>query len=166
MVSTLLQHKFAAFTKGAGMDPISVIGLTGTLIGISKSIADSLQYLVNLQSKFRSASLVVSLLIGQLTTLKAALNQITEWVSDHLVNVPRHEQLVADLQVSLESCHVLIIVLEERIENLEQESGIAGGLTAKGKIGFLLEEGGLNDFNNHLNNQVNALNLLLTALHW
>ena len=79
--------------------------------------------------------------------------------------MPRHEQLVADLQVSLESCHVLIIVLEERIENLEQ-GGIAGDLTAKGKIGFLLEEGGLNEFNNHLNNQVNALNLLLTALHW
>jgi len=146
------------------MDPVTAIGLAGTLVGITDIVARSLISLVTLQSKYRCSSLVVSLLIGQLTTLRAALYQITEFERS-LVGIPMHEQLVADLQISLESCHVLIIVLEERIKKLGK--GLDGGsLTAKGKIEFIFEEGGLSDFTNHLNNQVNALNLLLTALHW
>jgi chaperonin cofactor prefoldin len=147
------------------MDPVSAVGLAGALVGIGDVITRSIRSLIDLQSKYRSSSLVVSLLIGQLTTLKAALNQITEWVGNSLVSVPQHEQLVADLQASLGSCHVLIFVLEERIEKLEQEQDHGDDLTVKGKIGFLLEESSLNEFTNHLNNQVNALNLLLTALN-
>lgn len=148
------------------MDPISAVGLAGALVGIGDVLPRSIRSLISLQSRYRSSSLVVNLLIGQLTTLKAALNQITELVTGSLANTTLLQQLVADLQVSLESCHVLIFVLEERIEGLEQTDSDGVNLTAKGKIGFLLEESGLNEFNNHLNNQVNALNLLLTALNW
>jgi len=147
------------------MDPVSIIGLAGSLVGITDVVARSLKSLINLQSKYRSSNLVVSLIIGQLTTINAALNQITEWVTGSLATIPLHGQLVADLQVSLESCYVLILVIEERIEALEQEQD-SGNLTLKGKVGFLLEEGGLNEFTNLLNNQINALNLLITALHW
>ena len=146
------------------MDPISVIGLAGSLVGIGDVIAKSLCRLINLQSRYRSASLVVSLLIGQLTTLKAALNQITEFVTSSLTSVPRHEQLVADFEISLESCRLLCVVLEERIDLLECNN--SGSLNVKGKVGFLWEESELNDFTNHLNHQVNSLNLLLAALHW
>lgn len=148
------------------MDPVSAVGLAGALVGIGDVLTRSIRSLISLQSKYRSSSLVVSLLIGQLTTLKAALNQITELVTGTLINIPLHQQLVADLQVSLESCHVLIFVLQDRIGGLEQEHSNGISLTAKGKIGFLLEESGLNEFNNHLNHQVNAMTLLLTALNW
>jgi hypothetical protein len=148
------------------MDPLSIVGLTGTLVKISSVIAHSLLCLINLQSKYRSSSLILTLLIGQLTTLKAALNQITEWVSTSLVNIPVHEQLVADIQVALESCQVLILVLEERIEGLELEHNKGRDLNMKGKVGFLLMEDSLTEFNGLLNNQVNALNLLLTAFQW
>ncbi len=79
-----------------------------------------------------------------------------------------HEQLTGDLQVSLESCHVLIYVLEERIQGLEREDDQSdgNGLSTKGKAKVLLEESTLNEFNNYLSSQVNALNLLLTALNW
>lgn len=148
------------------MDPVSALGLAGALIGIGDVITRSLGSLISLQSKYRSSSLVVTVIIGQLTTLKAALNQITEWATNSLVSALMHEQLVADLQVSLESCHVLIFLLEERIERLQQGVDDDGSWTIKGKIGFLLEGTGLNKFTNHLNNQVNVLNLLLTALNW
>jgi hypothetical protein len=150
------------------MDPVSAIGLAGALVGIGDVLTRSIRSLVGLQSKYRSSSLVVSLLIGQLTTLKAALNQITEFVTGSLINVSLHEQLVGDLQVSLESCHVLIYVLEERIQGLEREDDESdgSGLSTKGKAKFLLEESTLNEFNNYLSSQVNALNLLLTALNW
>lgn len=148
------------------MDPISALGLAGTLLKISGGVVSALQNLVKLQSKYRSSSLVVSLLIGQLTTLKAALNQITEWAGGSLVGIDLHEQFVTDVQVSLESCHILILVLEQKIEKLGQEQDDGRGLSIKGKVGFLFGEEGLNEFTNHLNNQVNALNLLLTAFHW
>lgn len=144
---------------------MSAIGLVGSLVGISDIIAKSLRRLIDLQSRYRSASLVVSLLIGQLTTLKAAVNQITEWVGSSLLNKPKNEQVVADLKTSSESCKLLILVLEERISQLERDD-ISGNLNVKGKIGFLWEESDLKEFSNHLNNQANALNLLLTALHW
>jgi hypothetical protein len=147
------------------MDPASILGLTGAVIKISDVIARSLLSLIKLQSKCRTASLVITLLIGQLTTLKAAINQITEWISNSLINIPVHEQLVSDLQVSLESCQVLILVLEERIKGLEKEQNEEGEINLKGKLGFLMEEGGLQEFTNHLNNQANALNLL-TAFQW
>lgn len=147
-----------------GMDPISAIGLAGSLVGISDVIARSLRRLIELQSRYRSASLTVSLLIGQITTIKAALDQITQWVTSSLVSIPKHEQLVADLGVSLESCKLLVTVLEERISQLECDQG--ANLNVKGKIGFLWEESDLNIYTNHLNNQIHALNLFLTALHW
>lgn len=71
-----------------------------------------------------------------------------------------------DLETSLESCHVLIFVLQERIEGLTQRQHEGSGLTLKGKVEFLFAESDLNEFTNYLNSQVNALNLLLTALNW
>jgi hypothetical protein len=146
------------------MDPVSAIGLVGSLVGISDVIAKSLKRLKELQSRYRNASLTVGLLIGQITTIKAALDQITQWVTSSLVNIPRHEQLVADLEISLESCKLLVTVLEERISQLECDDNT--NLNVKNKIGFLWEESEFNIYTNHLNNQVNALNLFLTALHW
>jgi hypothetical protein len=146
------------------MDPVSAISLAASLVSIGDVLARSLRCLIDLQSRYRSASLIVNLLIGQLTTLKAAVNQITDWVTSSLFNSPTHEQVVADLETSLESCKLLILVLEERISQLERDG--RGSLSVKGKIGFLWDESDLKEFSNHLSNQANALNLLLTALHW
>lgn len=146
------------------MDPLSIVGLAGSLVGISQVIGKSLQGLVNLQSKYRTASLTVSLLIGQLTTLKAALNQISEWSQSVFFDAPQQELVLADLGVSLRSCGMLVGLLEDKIEQLDRSN--ADTLSVKGQIGFLWEEKGLGELTTHLNNQINALNLLLTALHW
>ncbi|KAF4630257.1 hypothetical protein G7Y89_g7892 [Cudoniella acicularis] len=145
------------------MDPVSVIGLVSSLVSICDVIRGSLSRLRTLQSNFKSSSLDVSLLIGQLNTLKAALDQTIEWVSSSLVNVPHHQQLVTDLNISLESCQILVSILEDRIVKLEWD--IKGNLDFKAKLTFAWEKSGLNDFMTHLNNQSSALNLLLTALN-
>jgi len=146
------------------MDPVSVLGLISSLITIADVIKGSLTRLRSLQSNYQNSSLAISLLIGQLNTLKAALDQITEWVSSSLVNITKHQQLVLDLDTSVESCKVLLMFLDQRIGQLTWSDEDA--LDVKGKIVFLWEKLGLNDFTNHLNNQTNALNLLLTALNW
>jgi len=146
------------------MDPISVFGLVSSLITIADVIKESLIRLRILQLNYKNASLVVSLLIGQLNTLKAALDQITGWVSKSLINIPKHQQLVNDLDISVESCKVLVLFLDERIAQLTWND--EDTLDVKGKIVFLWEQLGLDEFTTHLNNQTNALNLLLTALNW
>lgn len=146
------------------MDPASIIALAGSAISIVDVIGRSLSFLLELQTKSRNANLTVSLLIGQLSTLKAALNQISEWITTSLVGVPRHEQLIADLDVSLEACKVLVLLLDDRIFHLK--SSLTSQVAAVAKAHFLWEEKGMNDYLNLLNNQINALNLLLTALQW
>ncbi|KAL9117504.1 MAG: hypothetical protein Q9187_005958 [Circinaria calcarea] len=146
------------------MDPASIIALAASVISIIDVIGKSLSFLLDLQTKYRKASLTVSLLIGQLSTVKAALNQISQWITTSLVGVPQHQQLVADLDVSLEACKVLVLVLDDRI--FRHESSLTSQVKAAAKARFLWEEKDMNDYLNLLNNQINALNLLLTALQW
>lgn len=146
------------------MDPVSAIGLAGSVVGIVDVLAKSVNFLLNLQTKYKQADLTVSLLIGQLSTLKAALNQISEWITSRLDSIPQHEQLVSDLTISIQSCEFLVSALDDRINSFERNA--AHTLNALGKAQLLWEESGTTAYINLLNNQINALTLLLTALQW
>lgn len=146
------------------MDPVSAVGLVGSVLGIIDIVTRSIQTLQTLQTKYKGADLTVSLLIGQLSTLKAALFQISEWINASLVNAPQHRQLVADLTVSLQCCEVLMRVLSARSSELQRTD--SGSLSAMAKGKFVWEETDRRDFLDHLNHQTNALNLLLTAFQW
>ena len=146
------------------MDPISAVGLTASLLKTVDAIAKSISSLVDLQSSYKRADLTVSLLIGHLATLKAALRQICEWRTVSLVAVPHHEQLLSDLNVSIEGCMVLLSILDDRIGLCQQYEN--KGLKIRGKARLLWGEHDTNQYLTHLNNQIIALNLLLTALQW
>jgi len=146
------------------MDPVSALGLVSSLIAITQVAAGSLIRVKRLQSKYKSSSLVLSLLFGQLNTLKAALTQITEWITSTLLDISEQQQLMSDLEISLESCKILIAVLEERVAHLELND--QGVLNFRGKTSYLRGELELNEFGAYLNNQIGALNLFLTALNW
>lgn len=149
------------------MDPLSfvtVVGVTGAIVGIIDVITRSVRYLCDLQAKLKGTDLTISLLIGQLSTLKAALNQISEWINTSLVTVQKHQRLVLDLQVSLDSCRVVIQLLGDRIRQFEHNNGDT--LCIQGRILYLWGQTGITEYLNHLNNQTSALNLLLTALQW
>ncbi|KAA6415288.1 MAG: guanine nucleotide-binding subunit alpha [Lasallia pustulata] len=143
------------------MDPVSAIGLAGSALGIIDIVTRSVQTLQNLQKIYKDADLTVSLLIGQLSTLKAALCQISEWINTTLVNAPQHHQLVADLTISLDCCERLIRVLNARLHELKRTD--SGALSTMGKGLFAWGEKDRREFLNHLNHQTNALNLLLTT---
>jgi hypothetical protein len=49
------------------MDPISIIGLVGALVGIGDVIGKSCKRLVQLQERYRTSDLAINLLVGQLT---------------------------------------------------------------------------------------------------
>ena len=62
--------------------------------------------------------------------------------------------------MALESCKILITVLDERISHL----GDISSLTSRAL--FLWEEQGMNNYSTLLSNQVSGLHLLLTASQW
>ncbi|MCJ1377204.1 guanine nucleotide-binding protein subunit alpha [Xylographa soralifera] len=147
------------------MDPVSIIGLAQSVLSIVGVIAKNVNALSTLQAKYRNADLSVFLLIGQLSTLKAALGQISEWIKiEDLTAQSEHLQLVEDLKLALNGCQVLISILDDRVDQLANKEG-SDSLKVQGKIVFLWEEQELNVYVTHLNNQVNALTLLLSAIH-
>ena len=146
------------------MDPVSAIGLVGAIIGVVDVISRNISSLIDLQSRYKSADLKVGLLIGQLSTLKAALKHIIELVNTSLVAIPQHQQLVHDLKTSLDCCEVVVLLLDERLCYLRRSED--SGLSALSKAQFVWDEKSMTDYLNLLNNQINALNLLLTAIQW
>ncbi len=146
------------------MDPVSVLGVAGSIVTLAGVISKSLQSLLDLQTKYKKANLTVSLLIGQLSTLKAALNQISAWIDTSLVDAPQHQQLVADLTTSLDGCELLILLLDDRLNHLKRSSTVS--LNTLGRAQLLRGESDMHEYLNQLNNQISALNLLLTALQW
>ncbi|TGO22441.1 hypothetical protein BPAE_0168g00120 [Botrytis paeoniae] len=146
------------------MDPVSVIGLTGSLLSIGKIITKSIRSLTTLQSKYKDASLMVSLLIGQLTTIRAALSEVSDWITTSLRGIVEHEQLVDDLKVSLGSILMLISILDDRISQLDRND--LGDLNLRGKIKFLWDENEMGELDSYLNSQINALTLLLSSIQW
>ena len=147
------------------MDPLSIVSLTASVSSIVGIITKTVNALSTLQAKYRNADLSVFLLIGQLSTLKAALGQISEWMRiEGCTAQSEHLQLFKDLMEALNGCQTLISILDDRIDQLAHKEG-SDSLDVKGKVLFLWEEQELNMYVTYLNNQVNALSLLLSAIH-
>lgn len=151
------------------MEPVSVIGLTASLFGCVNYITSSINSLLNLQIKYRQANFTVQLFLGHLSTLRAALKEVDKWISVSLNGFLQHEQLVSDLTTSIEGCQVLLSILSDRIASLDRNGMDQDGfesLSIRGKTRLLWAEAESNQYLSHLNNQISALNLLLTAFQW
>lgn len=145
------------------MDPISAISFVSAIAGIVDLIAKGVVSLSDLQSRYRTVDIKVSLLIGQLSTLKAALVQIGLLVED-VSHAPRDVQLVSALSTSLASLETIISALDNRLSQLRRNS--ENGLSGWGKVNFVWDEQTMRDYLSLLDHQVNALGLLLSALQW
>lgn len=145
------------------MDPVSAIGFVSAIAGIVDLIAKGVISLSDFQSRYRIVDLKISLLIGQLSTLKAALTQVGHLVQD-VAHVPRDRQLVSDLSVSLASLETIIGALDSRLSHLQRNA--EDGLSSWGRVSFVWDEQTMRDYLSLLDHQVNALGLLLTALQW
>ena len=146
------------------MDPVSIIGVVGSIVSVIDVVTRNLIYLRRLQQQWTMADMTITLLIGHLATLKAALNQISEWIGTSLSSMPQHHQLVMDLTMSLESCKLLVLFMNSHIDRLELSDDDT--LKLRSRVRVVLEDQSVKDCVNHLNTQANALNLLLTAFNW
>ena len=145
------------------MDPASAIGVASAALSIINIIAKSVASLSDLQLRYTSADLKVGLLIGQLSTVKAALNQIAILLRSD-VGALREPELLDDFSTSLGCVEAVVVILDERTSLVQRNA--ANALTSRSKVNFMWDEKTMNDYLNLLNNQVHALGLLLTALQW
>jgi len=149
------------------MDPISIIGLAGSIVSIVDVVTKSLKALNELRLRWLEADLTLMLLITQLGTLKAALGQIAEWINSCLAADPhQHYQLIIDLESALSCCKTLITLVDRHISKLEWNDHIDQPISFERRVRVALKDGAIKDCLNHLGNQTNALNLLLTAFNW
>lgn len=146
------------------MDPVSPTSLAESIVGIVDMITRSINSLHELHERWKEADLTVALLIAQLTILKVALNQIGKWIASNLADVSQFHRVVMDLESSLSSCRVLMRSVDHRISRLDWNE--ANALNYESRVRMILEDQSTKDYVNHLNNQTNALNLLLTAFSW
>ena len=146
------------------MEPLSVIGAASSIISIVDIATRCISSLRSLQQQWKGADITVSLLVGQLTTLKTALDQIYEWMTTILDGESQHHQLVMDLDASLKSCKLLVSFIDGHITSLKRDNTNRLIFTSKAKT--MWKDSGIQGCANHLHHQTTALNLLLTAVNW
>ena len=143
---------------------MEAIGLAGSIIGAIDVVVRTISALHRLQDRWRTADLTVTQIIGQLTSLKAALDLISNWISSKCEGLPQHQQLVKDLDVSITCCKTLVSFMDEYISCLEWDA--SNDLTFQSKVKTLLQDSRIKECQNFLTNQGIALNLLLTVMNW
>jgi len=99
-------------------------------------VSRGISTLVNLQSRYKSVGLKVKLLIGQLSTLKAALNQINDLIE--ACGILQNQQLVTDLAISMDCCEAVISVLDSRLYEFQKRQSVDLNLWSKTQ--FLWDE--------------------------
>ena len=143
---------------------MEVVGTTGAIIGIVDVITRSMLVLRALRDKYKTATLTISNFITQLTSLKAALSKISEWIASELVDAPQHHQLIIDLEEAIVCCRILVQSVDEEIEQLEKDD--EGSLDVHSRIQVMLKTQKFEDFQTFIQRQISALGLLLTACNW
>ncbi|KAG4029133.1 hypothetical protein MFRU_017g00700 [Monilinia fructicola] len=144
------------------MDPVSALALSKSVTTILGFLGKLIKELIALQTNYRRATARVRSFIGQLSTIKLALIKVSNWINTDL-QASADEELVSGLKISLDSFQPIICLLNQLVTDLNRNS--RDELTFKGKAKYLWNSDGIDTLQKSLDMQVNALNLLLTALN-
>lgn len=149
------------------MEPTSIIGLLCTAGTIASTITITIKRLSDLRGQLKDADTRIRLLIGELSAVKSALNQINDW-THYLDDTHRQADVVEGLQVSLEGVQVAMDALAEEIRLLigcvTPDSSLTQDLRLR--IKYAWNESSLTEHENRLRAQIAALHLLLQAVQW
>lgn len=160
------------------MDPISIIGLAGSIGGLIDITSRSIFALLDLRGRYSDFGFKITQIVGHLLTFKAALKKIKDLIeighddilrkSETYVFPMNDEQLVCDLNESIICCESLIKRRDDQLSQfqLASPSQSSGPSNVWTKVKFLLEESDIDGYQVMLNNHINALNLLFTVTRW
>lgn len=150
------------------MDPASVVGLISASGTIVSAITSTVKSLSDLRGRYAGADLRIRFLLVELSTVKAALNQISDWIEYNLVDSPADEELLDGLNVSLDGCKAAMDVLKEEVVGLVGEATPTSNLvtTFTTRTRYAWSESSMKEHQDRLHAQVAALQLLLQAAQW
>ena len=143
------------------MEPISIIGITASAFALVDRLGKTLTFILQLSTKFKYADAKITLLIGYLASINAAIFEIAKIVNT-LSECTKYEKLVDSLNTTLECTKFSLSFLESKIEGLGSDSQDEMGMIDK--ITMILKDAEFNEYINGISSYVNALNLLLNAL--
>jgi hypothetical protein len=146
------------------MDPLSAIGVAASITQLTGQISGVILGIHKLHIRYKDADLGIGLLAAQLTTLKAALGQMTEWVSTGLTKSTSNDLLVQDLYLSVESCQTMMVILEKYIGKQLKDG--TETMTIRAKLKFAFDERTISGYTEQLRRQIEAMQFFLTAFHW
>jgi DNA-directed RNA polymerase specialized sigma subunit len=146
------------------VDPLSIIGGVGAAAGIIVTITKTVKHLNDLQTKYKDAEMSITQLMRQLLSIKASLIQIQEWTELNLSRSPREKELVDAFGISFEGCKEAMDAMAEEVAKLVQD-GINGDMRTM-RTRYLWNEDTMKDHQGRLESQVQALQLLLSAVQW
>ncbi|KAI3322669.1 G-protein alpha subunit-domain-containing protein [Xylariaceae sp. AK1471] len=145
------------------MDPVTILQVVGTVVSFGDAVLRCISKLSSLKAQYHDAPIIVTSMIGQLHMVKIAQDQLSCMNLPGFNHDPRYCHLATQIGNALESFSLIIMALEK---HFDRYNGVdIGGMSAKSKLGFLQDERELTNLSVLLDRQVNALNLVLQALH-
>ena len=129
-------------------------GAVASVTGLLTSVEHLATTLSNLKERYSYAALNVTLITSSLFTIKAALEAIEDW---RKVETSRSSQVYLDLEVCLQSCALLVAVIERKLAETDL---IRPNFCDQ--VRFISLDAIYKDFTSSLDGQIRALHLLLT----
>ncbi|KAL6714181.1 hypothetical protein ACLMJK_008676 [Lecanora helva] len=146
------------------MEPITIFGLLSTAGTLASTISLTIRNLSELRAQYKDADVRIRLLIGELSTVKAALTQINDW-THCLDDTHRQADVVEGLRVSLEGCQLAMDALAEEVRSLMGgDLGTSVNPGFRTRTRYVWNESSLKEHEGRLHAQIAALQLLLQAV--
>lgn len=143
---------------------MEVFGGVAAGAGIIVTITKLVKGLSDLQSKYKEAENSIRLLIRQLTSMKASLIQISDWTQLNLAGSPREDELVEAFKIALDGCQEAMQSMADEVAKLVQDAIAGDSRTMRAR--YVWNEESMKDHQARLDSQVQALQLLLSAVQW
>ena len=143
------------------MDPLSILGITNSALILAGRLGKTLSFLYQVSSKLKYADVKITLLIGYLGSLNAAIAEITDIVKG-LSGCVQYQKLAESLSMTLHCTNLSLSFLEEKLGSLR--SSTQGEQSIADKMTIIIRSSEFEDYVSGVSCYVNALNLLLNSL--
>lgn len=144
------------------VDDKSALSLVSAVTTTIDRLRHSIDSMRQLHDQWKDSSGTSINLIAQLTALKTNLGEIHDWLNYAINDL--HPQLLNDLDLLMNSCHLLVRNLDSLVAQLRQPDHDKTDFAIKLK--FVVGSRSMNRLRNVAKRQTDAVNLLLAACKW
>lgn len=144
------------------MEVVTILGAAASVATVIEVSASCINKLLDLRAKYKVSNMNVQVSVAQLSTLKAALTQISAWTCEDPELIPYH--LGTDLRLSLNSCQTLVDGLNDYLSQIRTDGTTTLSFSRKAK--FLLNGREWTHLQTLLSHQISAIQLFLITMQW